>query len=502
MQHHTWSAEVAPADEEADEEQAHQQNQFQTHNRHLLRGEKLNDLVLKTDSLTKASALFASSPKAYKRQKKMGVVFRGAAQGGNVFWGRRTVKEGESLGTWDVHGKYSVTPGPQRVWLFCARYRFMDRFTADQHQYLIIQHRDGTKEHVRGPTAMFMDPVKHVSVSVRNAVTVDAYEVITVYTEDKLGNVQRSIVRGPTVFVPKVNQWLHVFRWHGSKPDDVYTKVPGALVFTKLATIPDQLYYNAQGVRTSDDASLTVKVMVFFALTDLEVMLDKTHDPIADFINALLADLMNFGCRHSYESFIGAAQELSDLATFPVLTSRAAAIGYRVSKVVYRGYTATTALQDLCDRAIRTRMELRLKQEEQENAMRLTDMTLKASVARGAEERQQEATRAAHQLELKSAAAAAERAQQQAAAELSLSTQAATEKAAQAGKDAAAQSTLQYLAGLKELGVDLTPTLLAAIEPKPDKVFQLIGMGAGQPVALHAHLDQPSTSAGPVLRGR
>ena len=46
--------------------------------------------------------------------------------------------------------------------------------------------------------------------------------------------------------VPEVNQWLHVFRWHGSKDaSDQYTKVPGELVFTKLRTIPDQFYYNA-----------------------------------------------------------------------------------------------------------------------------------------------------------------------------------------------------------------------------------------------------------------
>ncbi len=51
---------------------------------------------------------------------------------------------------------------------------------------------------------------------------------------------------GPTVFVPTVNQWLHVFKWHGSPGGDLYTKIPGSLVFTKLRTIPDQFYYNAE----------------------------------------------------------------------------------------------------------------------------------------------------------------------------------------------------------------------------------------------------------------
>lgn len=68
-----------------------------------------------------------------------------------------------------------------------------------------------------------------------------------VHSEDVQGNVKRSIVHGPTVFIPEVTQWLHVFRWHGSPAGgDQGAKVPGALVFTKLRTIPDQFYYNAQ----------------------------------------------------------------------------------------------------------------------------------------------------------------------------------------------------------------------------------------------------------------
>ncbi len=45
-------------------------------------------------------------------------------------------------------------------------------------------------------------------------------------------------------------------------------------------------------------------------------------------------------------------------------------------QVVYRGYTTNSALQDLCDRAIRARMELRLKQEEQDNELKLQERAL------------------------------------------------------------------------------------------------------------------------------
>ncbi len=54
------------------------------------------------------------------------------------------------------------------------------------------------------------------------------------------------------------------------------------------------MYFDVENVRTADDALLIIKVMVFFELVDIEKMLDQTHDPIADFINALSADVVDF----------------------------------------------------------------------------------------------------------------------------------------------------------------------------------------------------------------
>ena len=45
-------------------------------------------------------------------------------------------------------------------------------------------------------------------------------------------------------------------------------------------------------VRTADEALITVQLMVFFELDDIEKMLLQTHDPIADFINAVTADII------------------------------------------------------------------------------------------------------------------------------------------------------------------------------------------------------------------
>uniref|UniRef100_A0A7S2QU90 Band 7 domain-containing protein n=1 Tax=Chlamydomonas chlamydogama TaxID=225041 RepID=A0A7S2QU90_9CHLO len=409
------------------------------------------------------------------------LVFRDAKYHAKVFIGKRTVKEGECAGIWDMSGEYRVIEGPKREWMAFSRVRFMNRHIADCNQYLKIQYRSGTIEHRRGPIALFEDPVKHERISVLDAVHVDAFEVIVVYTEDAKGTVARSIIKGPTVFIPEVNQWIHQFSWHGADPSNPERKVPGALRFTKLRTIADQFYYSAPDVRTSDDAKLTVKVMLFFILEDLEKMLNSTHDPIGDFINALLADLMNFGSRNTYESFIQSSTALSELETFPVLKQRAAAVGFKLNKVVYRGYTATGMMQQMHDNAVSTRTRLKLQAEEQETAQSLRDMELHRSTARGAAERDEEKLRQAHRLQLQAAenrerlkVAEEEHAlrlrQQREERELALETQKLADK-----------MQVEFLESLRTMGVSMTDFLVACqTKGRADQVVQVVtGAGAG-----------------------
>mmetsp|Transcript_75316 Transcript_75316/g.166406 ORF Transcript_75316/g.166406 Transcript_75316/m.166406 type:complete len:534 (-) Transcript_75316:255-1856(-) len=438
----------------------------------------------------------ASAPNYHSNN--MGFEFRDARHTKVVWVGKRTIKDGECCGVWDLSGQYRAITGPKRKWLFFSRVRFMDRHIADAHQYLEIRHRNGLKEHKRGPLALFEDPVLHESITVMNAVTVDAFEVIVVYTEDSQGAVKRDVVHGPTVFIPDVNQWLHVFRWHGSKGSDQYTKVPGALVFTKLRTIPDQFYINCQGVRTSDDASLTVKVMIFFQLENLELMLNSTHDPIGDFINALLADLMNFSSNHSYEQFIQCAAQLSDLDTFPVLCQRAKAVGFKIGKVVYRGYQASNQLQSLCDAAIKTRTELKLKQEEQAMKQEMKNRELKGNASRGGAERAEEQARQSHRLLLEAAEHKELLERREREHEERLRHNAELAKAELEAKRAADVAHTEYLAGLSKLGVDLTQYLVASTSKQPDKVLKVLqaggdaggagGSGGGQPIQVHTNV--------------
>jgi hypothetical protein len=87
---------------------------------------------------------------------------------------------------------------------------------------------------------------------------------------------------------------------------------------------------------------LTVNLMIFFELKappsqphidPIELMLNMTHDPIGDFINAVSADVVNYASSKTYEDLFVDTTVLSELTTYPQLCSRASRIGYHISKV-------------------------------------------------------------------------------------------------------------------------------------------------------------------------
>lgn len=213
----------------------------------------------------------------------------------------------------------------------------LGRYSAEAHEYLAVRFLDGRTNQLRDPVDLWFNPDEHESVTIENATPVDAHEALVVYSRDADDAVTKRVLRGPVQYVPAPGEWLHTFSWHGADPSEPTRKLPRALQFTHLRVIPDQMYFDVRDVRTSDDALLTVKLMVFFELADVDKMLAQTHDPIADFINALSADIIDFAADRSFEEFKEATGLLNDLAQYDNLVSRSQRIGYRISKVVYRG---------------------------------------------------------------------------------------------------------------------------------------------------------------------
>lgn len=331
-------------------------------------------------------------------------------------------------------------------------------------------------------------------------------------------HVERRVVHGPAVFMPDSNEWLHTFSWHGSVSADGKgsktgyvgdRKVPHALNFQVLRIMPDSMYLSVRDVRTVDDASLTVHLMLFYELQSIETMLDSTNDMIGDFVNAASADVMTFASRLTYEMFLQETAELSRVETFPILSSRMQQTGNALLKVVYRGYGASDQLQQMHDEAISRRTRLRLEADAAREEQERRAMELRARQSRSAQEQELERAAAAHKLQLR----ALEQEQQRKAAdeEHARNLRHAQEKAEMelaheraryeeelrrarqqseldmANLRATHEQELKKFEGFRELGVDLTSYLVALATVKPDQHLK-IDAGGGVPPAVHLEL--------------
>jgi hypothetical protein len=133
---------------------------------------------------------------------------------------------------------------------------------------------------------------------VRDSIRLDANHLLVVYKQEE-GHIERRVVEGPTVFIPSAHEWLHEFTWHGSHPNDPSRFIPKGNIFQQLCQVPSQFYYNVRDVRTKNDTLITVKLMLFYELVDVNTMLNLTHDPIADMINAVSSDIVSFASQRT-----------------------------------------------------------------------------------------------------------------------------------------------------------------------------------------------------------
>lgn len=397
-----------------------------------------------------------------------------------------TLEEGQKVLIIDRGGAMQVVEGPRRIWRWGKSIRRMKHHIAHPGEFLIMRYRDGRQDHRRGPAHVWFDPREHLEVSKEDLFQIADREAVVVYSKNaETGAVERRIAHGPLDFMPGPGEWLHTFSWHGSRPgpDGSYQKVPNALVFQKLWLLPDQMYHDVPEVRTADGAVLTLRLMLFFELLDIDKMLKTTHDPIGDFVNAATSDVVEFSSRHDFESFKDNIEKLNDLATYRHLTGRAEQCGYRIGKVVYRGYGAPEALQQMHEQALESRTRLQLEKDTEKQAQELEDLKLERRLARASKERDARAANQEQDIEL---------AHKRDLADLERELATHKQSREQAGLDAEdelARTTardrarLQWLNELRGLGVELTDYLT---QGRSDQVIELRGPG-GRPT--HVHLD-------------
>jgi hypothetical protein len=394
-----------------------------------------------------------------------------------------TIRRGERVAVWNAGGEIRFVDGPKRLLLWRERVQPLRRHSAEPHQYLVVRFKDGRTEHVRGPAAIWFDPVQHETIAAEDAIPVDAHQALVIYGRKAGEQVERRVLRGPALHMPAANEWLHEFCWHGADPVNPKRKVPGALQFTKLRVIPDQMYFDVRDVRTADDTLLVVQLMVFFELVEIEQMLDQTHDPIADFINALSADVIDFAVGRSFEDFKETTGQLNELAQYTNLVVRAERIGYRINKVVYRGYHASDKLQAMHDEAIEKRTALKLAEETERQAQDLADLKLDRDAGREIKRRELERTKSEHEQRLLQIQRDAARNMQELDHKQQLVHQREDQLADLEHQRAKQESRTHFLREIQGLQVDLTRYLVARYQ-HPDRWIRVEGSPRQQ---LHLH---------------
>lgn len=490
---------------------------------------------------------------------------------------RHVASEHQAIDIIHRDGRFERLLGPSEILLDPFAHKSISvntikRHVASQSEYLVVQYKDGRKEHIRGPKTVNFHPLQHERIDVHEALKLAANEAVVVYrrhafasgdgpsllaklevvptkngsgkdaqsaevaagtpllTTEPTGqegtmHVERRVVHGPAVFMPDSNEWLHTFSWHGSMSADGKgsktgyvgdRKVPHALNFQVLRCMPDSMYLSVRDVRTVDDASLTVHLMLFYELQSIETMLDSTNDMIGDFVNAASADVMTFASRLTYETFLQETAELSRVANFPILSSRMEQTGNALLKVVYRGYGASDSLQMMHDEAISRRTRLRLEADAAREEQEKRAMELRARQSRSAQEQELEKAAAAHKLQVK--ALEQEQMRKSADEEHARHLRHAKEKAEMdlaherdryeeelrrekeraeldiANLRARHQQEVAKLEGLKDLGVNLTEYLVAVAAVKPDQHLKIdTTSGGGPPPAFHLQLPQKVT---------
>lgn len=403
-----------------------------------------------------------------------------------------TVEEGQQALMTELNGTMHVLVGPCRVWRGWRRFERMTHHVAHPGEFLIVKHRDGHEEHVAGPADLWFDPRKHESITKQECLQIASKEAVVVYRHDGSPDraTSRRIIYGPSLFTPEPGEWLHTFSWHASQGGSHgVKKVPNGLVFQKLWLMPDQMYHDVPDVRTADDAVLTIRLMIFFELTNIELMLQNTHDPVGDFVNAATADVVQFTGKHDFESFKHNTDQLNDLATYKTLVTRSAQSGYRIHNVVYRGYGAADSLQQMHNQAIEARTRLQLERATEEQAQGLENFKLESQMARADKRRIEQAAETRHLVEL---------AQEKATADLKIREQNQDSRRKQRLADSQSRVESErvlhaeqqaFYGELKGLGVDLTAFLT---QHRADNVIELRGNGTRP----HVHLDRLANGNG------
>eukprot|EP00316_Scyphosphaera_apsteinii_P012364 CAMPEP_0119302742 /NCGR_PEP_ID=MMETSP1333-20130426/4291_1 /TAXON_ID=418940 /ORGANISM="Scyphosphaera apsteinii, Strain RCC1455" /LENGTH=436 /DNA_ID=CAMNT_0007305201 /DNA_START=62 /DNA_END=1372 /DNA_ORIENTATION=- len=406
----------------------------------------------------------------------LSLLCNGKPQSGRQHFGFFTVPQGEEWSMLQPKGTVRHISGPSTTFTWGDELQKRSCVVASENEYILVKKLDGSGEVMGGPAAIWRDPLIHTALTLHASISLSAAEVVVVYREVEsckleAKQVRREIVRGPCLYKPTVaSEWRHSFSWHGHDPSggELARKRPHGLKFEKLLISPSSTYFDVENVRTSDDALLTVRLMIFYRLQSIEKMLDSTNDPIADIVNSVSSDVISFCSARSFEIFKESSEQLNMLGVYQQLIDRSSQIGFCISQVVFRGYMAPTRLQKMHDDAIERRTKLVLERESESQEQLLKDERLAKEAERAQKVRAMERSQAEHQAAMKRATFEAQQREI-----LDVAEQEAEIEKKRRSAEVAHQAELRTTLGLDSAAI--ANLMIAQVQGTPAKLIQVSG---------------------------
>lgn len=298
----------------------------------------------------------------------MGVTFRSGNYIKFVRFGGRTIKDGEAAAIWNRKGVHTQIIGPRRANLCFSTIRFLTRHKAESHQYLVVKHRDGRVEHIRGPVALFENPALHDQIRVEDSILLKSdSEYIVVYNEGTsnhtAGHVQREkmnvsanrvIIHGPTLFVPTPIEHVHEFSWSQVKKGEQLSSTMDKFRVLRTTTLPLEITLN---VPLSDSHCIKAELHIEYKISSHHQSVEtlvKHEDPIRRMYKAILADGQKLGDSITLDMIRARKQSemnalLTSLESYTELRKAAEQSGLQITSVYLTSQDLNDPLKKLFD---------------------------------------------------------------------------------------------------------------------------------------------------------
>ncbi len=305
------------------------------------------------------------------------------------------VKQGEAVLITHVNGREEEIRGPRRVRLgIFDSWDSMERVVLDETRQIIVTKQDGSREIIAGPQEYFLlhEPRMHFEEMSRivleqnqrcHVVDEDGKETMhegekTVFVRPsethKVVNKtilqegtavvvvdedgKRTVKQGPESFFLGPREKLYTFTWTGGEK-----KEPRYLRFDTLRTTPDQMYHDVE-VRTRDQVILTIKLMIYWQVVDVEKMIKRCDDLIGAMVNIVSSSVAScFGQVTFEEAATDPERRIQGIDTFKS-QEKWAEYGVRVEQVRLRGWRCADAqIQMILDQKIQNRTKIESDEE-------------------------------------------------------------------------------------------------------------------------------------------